>query len=593
MAVGPPTGGSGNPPHPAPPVQPHPILAPSPLFALPTLNFTASQVATVCETLEESGDIERLARFLWSLPVAHPNVTELDRSEAVLRARAIVAYHTGHFRELYSILERHKFTKTSHGKLQAMWLEAHYHEAEKLRGRPLGPVDKYRVRKKFPLPRTIWDGEQKTHCFKERTRSLLREWYLQDPYPNPTKKRELAQATGLTPTQVGNWFKNRRQRDRAAAAKNRHNQPPLSGSGSSSLTPRRGDGPLSPTDTDSDSDISLGTHSPVPSMSMQHSPSSLPGSSEDRLTDDRDREKDFRSSFASLHSFRFGDHLTGGLLPGSFNSRFMPYRLGDNSPPINTHSPPIGLTHLPLTPTVLRPQPHLPHSLAVSAASMGGPGVLTTVVSMSDSPGSNSSATSASLNNVPAAGGPPTTPTLSGGPAGGSLKDLSHAGDLSSSDPRPGTPSSVGSNHNIGTPTGTSTGGSAPPPSHLQPMSPLRIRVSSPSRLNAELLHHAAAAAAAAAAATQPPQHHPLPLHHPHHPLHVHHHPHHAHHLPHHAHQTHVHHHAAALTAASMMNGLNASGIVRIVPGTTNTSTTTTSLIHRPFSPSPKPKEAS
>lgn len=99
----------------------HPILAPSPLFALPTLNFTAGQVATVCETLEESGDIERLARFLWSLPVAHPviydefsrvlrnelksenckilqNIGELDRSEAVLRARAIVAYHTGHFR---------------------------------------------------------------------------------------------------------------------------------------------------------------------------------------------------------------------------------------------------------------------------------------------------------------------------------------------------------------------------------------------------------------------------------------------------------------------------------------------------------------
>lgn len=96
MAVGPPTGGSGNPPQ--APVQPHPILAPSPLFALPTLNFTASQVATVCETLEESGDIERLARFLWSLPVAHPNISELDRSEAVLRARAIVAYHTGHFR---------------------------------------------------------------------------------------------------------------------------------------------------------------------------------------------------------------------------------------------------------------------------------------------------------------------------------------------------------------------------------------------------------------------------------------------------------------------------------------------------------------
>merc|ERR550532_3099367 len=198
-------------------------LLPTPLLPLPTLNFTVSQVATVCETLEESGDIERLGRFLWSLPVAHPNVEELNKSESVLRARAIVAFHLGNFREMYNILENNKFSNKSesHVKLQTLWLEAHYQEAEKLRGRPLGPVDKYRVRKKYPLPRTIWDGEQKTHCFKERTRSLLREWYLQDPYPNPSKKRELAQATGLTPTQVGNWFKNRRQRDRAAAAKNR------------------------------------------------------------------------------------------------------------------------------------------------------------------------------------------------------------------------------------------------------------------------------------------------------------------------------------------------------------------------------------
>lgn len=67
---------------------------------------------------------------------------------------------------------------------------------------------------------------RKLKCFmfvpQERTRSLLREWYLQDPYPNPSRKRHLAQATGLTPTQVGNWFKNRRQRDRAASAKNRY-----------------------------------------------------------------------------------------------------------------------------------------------------------------------------------------------------------------------------------------------------------------------------------------------------------------------------------------------------------------------------------
>ncbi|XP_014663825.1 PREDICTED: homeobox protein SIX6-like [Priapulus caudatus] len=208
---------------------------PTLMFApLPSLSFTPAQVARVCETLEESGDVERLARFLWSLPAAHGNCESLNKNEAVMRARALVAYHHGSFRELYHILENFRFGKDSHTKLQAMWLESHYQEAEKLRGRPLGPVDKYRVRKKFPLPRTIWDGEQKTHCFKERTRGLLREWYLQDPYPNPTKKRELAQATGLTPTQVGNWFKNRRQRDRAAAAKNRMQQQQQRSSSSSS-----------------------------------------------------------------------------------------------------------------------------------------------------------------------------------------------------------------------------------------------------------------------------------------------------------------------------------------------------------------------
>lgn len=190
----------------------------------PALSFTPQQIARVCETLEESGDVERLARFLWSLPIAPATFEALSKMESVLRSRAIVAYHTGNFRDLYHILENHRFGRESHSKLQLMWLEAHYVEAERMRGRPLGPVDKYRVRKKFPLPRTIWDGEQKTHCFKERTRSLLREFYLQDPYPNPTKKRELAQATGLTPTQVGNWFKNRRQRDRAAAAKHKSAQ---------------------------------------------------------------------------------------------------------------------------------------------------------------------------------------------------------------------------------------------------------------------------------------------------------------------------------------------------------------------------------
>uniref|UniRef100_A0A8C6T4W2 SIX homeobox 1b n=1 Tax=Neogobius melanostomus TaxID=47308 RepID=A0A8C6T4W2_9GOBI len=170
---------------------------------LPSFGFTQEQVACVCEVLQQGGNLERLGRFLWSLPACD----HLHKNESVLKAKAVVAFHRGNFRELYKILESHQFSPHNHPKLQQLWLKAHYVEAEKLRGRPLGAVGKYRVRRKFPLPRTIWDGEETSYCFKEKSRG----------------KRELAEATGLTTTQVSNWFKNRRQRDRAAEAKEREN----------------------------------------------------------------------------------------------------------------------------------------------------------------------------------------------------------------------------------------------------------------------------------------------------------------------------------------------------------------------------------
>ncbi|GFQ88692.1 homeobox protein six1a [Trichonephila clavata] len=184
---------------------------------LPSFGFTQEQVACVCEVLQQSGNIDRLGRFLWSLPACE----QLQRNESVLKAKALVAYHRGNFKELYRILESHTFTPNSHPKLQALWMKAHYIEAERQRGRPLGAVGKYRVRRKFPLPRTIWDGEETSYCFKEKSRNILREWYHHNPYPSPREKRDLADATGLTTTQVSNWFKNRRQRDRAAEQKDR------------------------------------------------------------------------------------------------------------------------------------------------------------------------------------------------------------------------------------------------------------------------------------------------------------------------------------------------------------------------------------
>ena len=182
---------------------------------LPYPSFKPDQVACVCEVLQQQGHIDRLAAFLWTLPACE----EFQKHECVLKAKAIIAFHQGNFRELYNIIENNTFSTQHHPKLQELWLQAHYIEAERIRRKPLGAVGKYRIRRKFPLPRTIWDGEETSYCFKEKSRAVLRQWYTQNPYPSPSDKRELAELTGLTTTQVSNWFKNRRQRDRAAESK--------------------------------------------------------------------------------------------------------------------------------------------------------------------------------------------------------------------------------------------------------------------------------------------------------------------------------------------------------------------------------------
>ncbi|XP_052121181.1 homeobox protein six1b-like [Frankliniella occidentalis] len=171
--------------------------------------FTEEQVATMCEAIQQSGNVRRLADFLWKLPA-----DLLCNGEAVLRARARVAFHHGNYKDLYGILEGNIFDQRYHGELQQMWYKAHYREAEKMRQRPLGAVDKYRLRKKYPLPKTIWDGEETVYCFKERSRTILKNFYAKNRYPTPDEKKTLAKKTSLTLTQVSNWFKNRRQRDR-------------------------------------------------------------------------------------------------------------------------------------------------------------------------------------------------------------------------------------------------------------------------------------------------------------------------------------------------------------------------------------------
>lgn len=147
------------------------------------MSFSQDQVACVCEVLLQSGCIDRLSSFLRSVPSLSTCSSSSYHGpqhsmESVLKARAAVAFHQGRFSELYALIEGNMFSPHSHSLLQQLWLRARYLEAELQRGRPLGAVGKYRVRRKFPLPRTIWDGEETSYCFKVGRLDLLIQVFI-------------------------------------------------------------------------------------------------------------------------------------------------------------------------------------------------------------------------------------------------------------------------------------------------------------------------------------------------------------------------------------------------------------------------------
>ena len=139
------------------------------MFPMP---FSVNDIIRFCEFLEKNGEMDRLSRFLWSLPYS---VKEISTCESIAVFRAVVAFYKGDFPELYRILEGRKFSERFHEKLQGLWFSARYMEAEKCREKCLDAVGKYRIRRKYPSPRTISSGREKSYCFQESTRRILNE----------------------------------------------------------------------------------------------------------------------------------------------------------------------------------------------------------------------------------------------------------------------------------------------------------------------------------------------------------------------------------------------------------------------------------
>ncbi|MCP9262489.1 Homeobox protein SIX4 [Dirofilaria immitis] len=134
--------------------------------------FSSDQIDCICEALYQARDGAKL------LELFQPNVHNIMfyrcqyYSSSVLRAYLYALYYSKHYEELFQAIATNTFEQRFYGELQELWYKARYAENEERRQKELGAVEKYRLRKKHPPPRSIWDGQETIYSFKENARKL-------------------------------------------------------------------------------------------------------------------------------------------------------------------------------------------------------------------------------------------------------------------------------------------------------------------------------------------------------------------------------------------------------------------------------------
>uniref|UniRef100_A0A914HG91 Homeobox domain-containing protein n=1 Tax=Globodera rostochiensis TaxID=31243 RepID=A0A914HG91_GLORO len=186
--------------------------------------FSADQVACICQCLENCADFSGLTFFVERIEKYCGLLANHPARDILHRAKALSLFHCRQFGELYAFIQHSQFVPGDHSLLQRLWNEAHYAEVEHLRGKQLDPVSRYRIRKKNGFPRSIWDGEGTSYCFKKSARQILRETYRRHNMPSQEEKVRLARKTQLSVVQVSNWFKNQRQRARQHRLQQKNDQ---------------------------------------------------------------------------------------------------------------------------------------------------------------------------------------------------------------------------------------------------------------------------------------------------------------------------------------------------------------------------------
>ncbi|XP_036363388.1 uncharacterized protein LOC118765430 [Octopus sinensis] len=146
---------------------------------------------------------------------------ELKEDEDFVFSIVSLRIHEEKFYEAFELIENGTFTNPE--RFISLWDKAHYKLKEKEKGFPLTPLLRFRVRKKYPPPKSICpSGKRPSSNLPEHARQTLKQWFNKHadyPYPDEHEKKQLVEQSGLILSQVKTWFANTRRRKKLTAPK--------------------------------------------------------------------------------------------------------------------------------------------------------------------------------------------------------------------------------------------------------------------------------------------------------------------------------------------------------------------------------------
>ena len=124
---------------------------------------------------------------------------------------ALSLYQRKLWKEFQAFVREHTFNLQDHCQLQDLWKNSLYELHLVNKGREVNSLSRFRMRKKYPEPSTIFNGET-SYNLKKSSRNYLIAYFNNKKYPSKEEKLSLAAQLGVGYKTICSFFRNRRAR---------------------------------------------------------------------------------------------------------------------------------------------------------------------------------------------------------------------------------------------------------------------------------------------------------------------------------------------------------------------------------------------